>query len=255
MRNPTDRSRRAGLGALPAALVLVLGVSAAWGQEYLIRQPTEPSSQPVYLTQPVEGTVEVTNLPAVQDVRVISGTLDGPVSVQGAVEVRASTPLPVEVTNPAPVRRGPVEVEGTVTVDDRAPVRVLVTNLPSPTPAKPEERFAVFSFRGVLGGNRGVVRETFTPPQGMVFHATGVTLDCRADAFLRLRLLADARAVDGQVAADGAVPLFLLDSRVAPTASLNRPVPFRGPFVVEVEAPKGLGAPFTAVVTGYVSAR
>ncbi|WP_169709548.1 hypothetical protein [Deferrisoma camini] len=255
MRNPTHRSHRAGRGALPGVLVLVLGVSAAWGQEYLIRQPTEPSSQPVHLTQPVEGAVEVTNLPPVQDVRVTGGTLDGPVTVQGTVEVRASTPLPVEVTNPAPTPAGPVEVEGTVTVDDRVPVRVVVTNPPSPPPAKPEERFAVFSFRGVFGGNRGVVRETFSPPEGMVFRATGVTLDCRADAFLRLRLLADARAVVGQVVGGGPVPLFLLDSRVAPTASLGRPVPLRGPFVVEVEAPKGLGAPFTAVVTGYLSAR
>ncbi|NOY46455.1 MAG: hypothetical protein GXP50_13545, partial [Deltaproteobacteria bacterium] len=99
MRNPTNRSLRSGMGALPGVLVLVLGVSAAWGQEYLIRQPTEPSSQPVHLTQPVEGAVEVTNLPPVQDVRVTGGTLDGPVTVQGTVEVRTSVPLPVEVTN------------------------------------------------------------------------------------------------------------------------------------------------------------
>ncbi|RMG89448.1 MAG: hypothetical protein D6708_09930 [Candidatus Dadabacteria bacterium] len=241
------------LGAAVIAVGLVLAAPAR-GQEYRIDRPSEPESQPVHLTAPVEGTVEVTNLPPVQDVRVVGGALEGPVPVQGTVEIRTGAPLPVEVTNPAPAAEGPVEVQGTVAVDDRVPLRVVVTNPPPAPERRPEPRFAAFSFEGVFRAGQAAVRRTFTPPEGQVFHATGLVLDARTDAFLRLRLLAEAGAVAGDVVgAPGAVPLGLLDSRVGPTAPLSPPVPLRGAFVVEVEAPAGsLGAPFRATVTGYL---
>ncbi|GAB4260083.1 hypothetical protein [Deferrisoma sp.] len=240
-----------------ATVVFVAGLLvavAAAGQEYRIDRPAEPESQPVHLTAPVEGAVEVTNLPPVQDVRVVGGTLEGPVPVQGTVEIRTGAPLPVEVTNPPPAAEGPLEVQGTVAVDDRVPVRVVVTNPPPAPERRPERRFAAFSFEGVFRAGQAAVRRAFTPPEGRVFHATGLVLDARTDAFLRLRLLAEAGSVAGDVVgAAGAVPLCLLDSRVGPTAQLSPPVPLRGEFVLEVEAPAGsLGAPFRATVTGYL---
>ncbi|MBE0617737.1 MAG: hypothetical protein IH608_07410, partial [Proteobacteria bacterium] len=135
-------------------LVLVLTLAAAVAaraQEYRIDRPGEPTSAPVYLTRPVEGRVEVQNLPAVQDVRVVGGPEEA-LEVRGAVEVRTTDPLPVEVVNlPEAPRR--LEVEGTVRVDDERPVRVWVANPPLPTPV-PEGRaalpFAAFAARGAF---------------------------------------------------------------------------------------------------------
>ena len=239
------------------AAVVVAAVPAG-AQEYLIRQPAEPASTPVHLTRPVEGRVEVTNLPEVQEVRVTGGTLDGPVPVEGEVRIRAPAPLAVEVVNPPPELPQPLRVEGTVAVDDRTPVRVVVTNPPAPPPVPPARRFAAFALRGTLGSRQSRVRRVFSPPEGTVFRLTGIVLDVREGLPLRARVLADPGAIAGYVtgAPEQGVPVALLDSRAGPAAAVPAPVPLAGPFVLEVTAPGGVtSTAFTAVALGYLESR
>ncbi len=237
---------------------LLLAAAPTGAQEYLIRQPAEPASTPVHLTRPVEGRVEVTNLPEVQEVRVMGGVLDGPVPVEGEVRIRAADPLAVEVVNPPPELPQPLHVEGTITVDDRRPVRVVVTNPPpAPTPLPPR-RFAAFSLKGSVGARQTRVRGVFSPPEGRVFRLNGVVLDVREGFPVRARVLADPEAIAGYVAGapERGIPVALLDSRAGPTAAVPTPVPLAGPFVLEVSAPPGApSTAFTAVVTGYLEPR
>lgn len=237
----------------------LLGAAAAGAQEYRIDRPGEPAAAPVYLTRPVEGRVEVQNLPAVQEVRVVGG-LEGPLDVRGQVEVRSAEPLPVQVINlPEPLAR--LEVEGTVRVDDERPVRVWVAN-PPPAPPPPEGRpatpFAAFAARGAFGAKDARVRQVLRPPEGQIFYLSDLTLDARPDAVLRVRVLAKAEAVAGAVSPAGAeaLPLALLDSRHGVSLRLGTPLALGGEFTVEVEAlGPGQGAPFLVVAGGYLSER
>ncbi len=236
----------------------IVAAVPARAQEYLIRQPAEPASTPVHLTRPVEGRVEVTNLPEVQEVRVTGGTLDGPVPVEGEVRIRAPAPLAVEVVNPPPELPQPLQVEGTVTVDDRRPLRVVVTNPPPPPPAPTAPRFAAFTLRGTLGSRQSRVRRVFSPPEGTVFRLTGLVLDVQDGISLRARVLAHPEAIAGYVAGapERAVPVALLDRRAGPAATVPAPVPLAGPFVLEVTAPGGAASTaFTAVAMGYLESR
>ncbi len=240
-------------------LAVLLWAPAAAGQEYLIRQPTEPTSSPVHLTRPVEGRVEVTNLPPVQAVRVVGGSLDAPVPVEGEVEIRVRQPLPVEVVNPQAEPPRPLEVTGTVSIDDRAPVRVVVTN-PAAAPAgrtRAARRFGAFVFRGTLRPDQDRARRTFSPPKGKVFHMTGLVIEAR-DGALRARAKAGAGSVEGFVAGAGGaeIPFAVATQGVGTGAALPVPVPLAGPFTLEVTAPGREGpAPFTVVATGYLEAR
>lgn len=236
-----------------AAIAVAVGISGGLvgAQEYLIRTPGEATSTPTHLTRPVEGGVEVTNLPEVQGVRIIGGTLEGPVEVRGEVEVRASAPLAVEVVNPVPFPER-LEVSGTVWVEDAVPVRVRVENLPRSPPAK---RFVSYVFRGEVAPKESRLRRTFQVPAGPPFQLTDLALDARTDAVLKVRLLAPASAVGGSVvgAGDGEVPLVVLLSSQTTAVRVGTPVPLQGGFSVEVEA---LGAravaPFSVLASGHV---
>ncbi len=240
-------------------LAVLLWAPVAAAQEYLIRQPAEPASSPVHLTRPVEGRVEVTNLPPVQEVRVVGGSLDTPVPVEGQVDIRVRQPLPVEVVNPPAEPPQPLEVTGTVAIDDRAPVRVLVTN-PTAAPAgkdRPARRFGAFVFRGTLRPDQTRARRTFSPPKGKVFLLTGLVIEAR-DGALRARASAGVGSVEGFVAGAGGaeLPFAVVDQRVGTATVLPAPVPLAGPFALEVMAPERAGpARFTVVATGHLVPR
>ena len=240
-------------------LAVLLWAPAAAAQEYLIRQPTEPASSPVHLTRPVEGRVEVTNLPPVQDVRVVGGSLDSPVTVGGQVEIRVRQPLPVEVVNPPAEPAQPFEVTGTVAIDDRAPVRVVVTN-PAAAPAgevRAARRFGAFVFRGTLRPDQDRARRTFSPPEGKVFHLAGLVIEARDEA-ARARVRAGAASVRGFVRGAGGaeLPLAVADQRAGTGTVLPVPVPLAGPFTLEITAPaRAAAVPFTVVATGYLASR
>lgn len=236
-----------------------LWVPSAAAQESYINKPTELAPSPVYLTRPVEGQVEVTNLPPVQDVRITSGTLEGPVEVQGEVGIRTQGPLPVEVSNPLQFPEA-LRVDGPVQVDDTQPLRVWVENLPETSTVSPPmtaRTFVAYYFKAAFSAKDGRVRRAFRAPAGAVFHLTDLTLDSRPDVNLRVRVVAAAADVDGGVAgAAGAdeLPLALVDTRTAPSTRLSTPVPLSGEFALEVEAlGPGQGAPFSAVATGFAT--
>lgn len=238
--------------------ILLAGAAVSQAQEYRIDRPAEPSSAPVHLTRPVEGRVEVRNLPPVQDVRILVGPED-PLEVRGEVEVRAEEALPVEVLN-LPELPARFEVEGTVRIDDERPVQVWVANpLPSPAAPAPDNRtFAAFVAQGTFGPKEARVSQAFRPPEGRIFHLTDVALDARTDAVLRVRVVAASAAVAGVVSGAGAesVPLAVLDSRHGVALRLGTSVPLGGDFSVEVEAlGPGQGAPFRLVASGYLSGR
>ncbi|GAB4264483.1 MAG: hypothetical protein Kow0092_16160 [Deferrisomatales bacterium] len=247
---------RNGIRVLAAAAAVAVA-TVGGSQEYRIDRPTEPASAPVHLTRPVEGRVEVTNLPPVQEVRVSGGQMDGPMEVQGEVGVRASAPIPVEVVN-APEAPEAFQVRGVVRVDDSPALRVWVENQPEARPARPPQarRFAAYSFRGAFDPDDTRLRKPFRVPQGATFHLTDLTVDTRADAVLRVRLTAPASAVGGSVAGasgDAELPLAVVDVQMGPAARLGTPVPLTGEFHLEVEAPgPGLGAPFWTVASGYL---
>lgn len=237
-------------------LMAVLWAVSVHAQEYRIDRPADPSSAPVYLTNRVEGRVEVTNLPPVQDVR-ITGGIEGPIEVQGDVGLSTQDPLPVEVTNPIEMPEA-IELKGAVRVDDAQPLRVWVENFPEPQEAPDLERerlFTVYSFRGEFSAKDAKVRREFRVPKGRVFHLTDLSIDAGPDAVLKVRVAAPAKEVAGSVAgsSNGEIPLALLDAQIGPSARMGTPVPLRGEFFLEVEAPApGLGAPFWAVASGYV---
>ncbi len=234
-------------------VVVAVGTGAgAWGQEYLIRKPADAASAPVHLTEPVTGRVEVLGAEPL-DVRVVGGSLvdlDGPLTVQGEVDARIPEPLAVEVVN-FPERPGTVQVGGTVRVDDGQPVRVWVENQIEPARAPGMKgRFTAYVFRGRFEAREGRVRGTFSPAEGRVFQLRSVVVDTRRDAVLRVRVLAPAEAVDGDVNGGGRAPVPLVVTGAAGT-QLAAPVPLAGPFTLEVEAPgPGQGAPFTVVLSG-----
>ncbi|MDW7709110.1 MAG: hypothetical protein SCH98_01455 [Deferrisomatales bacterium] len=237
-------------------IVLLVAAVSASAQEYRIDRPGEPTSSPVHLTQPIEGRVEVQNLPQVQDVRVLGG-LEGPVEVRGELELRPGEGLAVEVLNfpEAPTR---LEVEGTVRVDDERPVQVWVVNPTGPVTGPPNRTFASFGFEGAFGAKETRVQRTLHPPEGRIFHLTDLVLDARADAVLRVRLLASGAALAGVLVAQGMEPVALavLDSRHGTTLRLGTPVPLGGGFSLEVEAlGPGQGAPFRLAASGYLSDR
>jgi hypothetical protein len=231
----------------------LFGVRAP-AQESLISRPAELLPTPVYLTQPVEGRVDIGNLPPVQDVRITGGNLEGPVEVQGDLEFRVPEPLLVEVANP-PEFPDLVEVKGTVRVDDTQLLPVRVLNFPEPEPpASPQ--FAAYAFQSAFTSKEAKTRRSFVPPAGSVFHLTDLTIDARSDAALKVRLSALPAAVLGAVAGGGsdALPLAVLDTRTGPVTRLGTPAPLAGEFFVEVEAlgGRGQGAPFHLVASGYL---
>lgn len=239
-------------------MVFLAVVGLAHAQEYRIDRPAEPSSAPVHVTRPVEGRVEVQNLPRVQDVRIVGGP-EEPLEVRGDVEIRVEESLPVEVLN-LPELPARFEVEGTVRIDDEQPVQVWVVNPPpAPTAAASENRtYAAFASQGSFGPKDTRVTQALRPPEGRVFHLTDLALDARTDAVLRVRVLVPAGAVAGVVSGAGADPLALavLDSRHGTALRLGTPAPLGGEFTLEVEAlGPGQGAPFRVLASGYLSGR
>lgn len=239
-----------------------LGAVPCWGQEYRIGRPTEQLPTPVYLTRPVEGQVEVSNLPPVQDVRITGGTVEGPVEVRGDVGLRVTQPLPVEVNN-FPEFPTALQVDGPVRVDDTQPLRVWVENQPeaaaAPAAPAPSPAFVAYFFKGTFSAKDGRVRRAFRAPDGAVFHLTDLSVDARSDAALKVRVTAAPGTVVGALAGvEGAdqVPVALLDTQSASAVRLGTAVPLGGEFAVEVEAlGPGLGAPFWAVASGFVTAK
>lgn len=248
--------------ARPVALILaVLALArAADAQEYRIQHPTAPEPVPVYLTRPVEGRVDVGNLPAVQDVRVVEG-LGGPLEVTGRVAIDASQPVPVEITNLPPAPPPSPQSDAPVRVRDDPPLRVWVENsqAAAAAPPAPEARtFAAFAARGAFSSKESRVRKPFRAPAGRIFHLSDVSLDARPDAVLRVRILADESSVAGVVEGAGGEPLAVavVDSRQGPSVRLGTAAPLAGSFTVEVEAAgPGEGAPFSVVVSGYLTGR
>lgn len=246
------------VAAIVAAVAMV-GASAG-AQEYLIRKPGEPLSTPTHLTRAVEGRVEVTNLPEVQEVRITGGTLEGPLDVRGEVGIRTTGPLAVEVLNPAPFPAR-LEVTGTVRVDDAEPLRVQVENLPrTPAPAPVatpvQKRFVAYAFRGEFTAKEARLRRTYRVPPGPTFQVTDLTLDARPDAVLKVRLTAPASAIGGTVVGPGEgelLPVAVFLSTQVTSVHLSTPVPLKEGFTLEVEAlGPGEGAPFSVLASGYV---
>ncbi len=245
---------RASILAL-TVLALVQPVAA---QQYRIGEPGRPEPTPVYLTQPVEGRVEVGNLPAVQDVRVVEG-LGSPLEVTGRVALDGSEPLAVEVTNLPPAPES-VEIGSPVRIVDEPPLRVWLENPPPPAgTASPDPRtYTAFAARGTFSSKETRVRQPFQPPEGRVFHLSDVSLDARPDAVFRVRVLAEESAVAGVVNGAGGAPVALavLDSRRSTSVRLGTAAPLAGPFTVEVEAlGPGQGAPFAVLLSGYLTGR
>ncbi len=250
-----------GRRILVATLALGGLAASALAQEYRIGEPAQPSSMPAYLTRPIEGVVGVTNFPEVQDVRILEGaTLQGPVEVQGEVQIRLpdQAPLPVDVVN-APAFPESIRIEGDVRLDDGQPVRVWVENFPNaqpPSAMRPlRPQFAAFAFRGAFSSKEAVSRRTFRLPEGMTFHLTDLALDTRPDALLKVRVTAASSRIDGAVSVVGEtleeIPLAILDARRAITARLETAAPLSGEFAIVVEAPgPGQGAPFSVVASG-----
>jgi len=236
-------------------LVPTLCLSAAHAQEYPIANPTQASPSPVYLTRPIQGRVEVVNVPPVQDVRIVAGKPDEPMEVKGEVGVRASSPLPVEIVNPQKQSQE-VQITGTVRLDDNQPVRVWVDN--SWNPENPSlQEFAAFAFQGRFAPTDERLRRTFPARPGKVFHLTDIVTDAKPDASLRIRILVAPKNVLGWVTAPDVqeIPVLVLDLRRASGAQLATPVPISGDFALEVEAAgPSQGATFTAVAVGYLEA-
>lgn len=240
---------------LRLALFLV-AAGPATGQEYSITNPTQPSSTPVHLTRPILGSVEVINVPPVQDVRIVGGKPEEPLQVQGEVGLRINGPLPVELVNP-PKENQEVQVSGTVRVDDTQPVRVWVDNTWNPESPSVRE-FAAFTFQGRFSPTDERQRRVFRSRSGRVFYLTDLLIDSRPDAPLKVRVLAAARNVVGWVTGGGTteIPLAVLDLRRNPSAQLGTPVPIEGDFTLEVEtAGPNQGASFSAVASGYLDVR
>lgn len=245
-------------GRWGALLGIGLWALSAQGQEYRIGQPSEQVSSPVHLTLPAE----VSNLPAVQDVRLVGTALESPVEVRGEVGIRVGAPLPVQVTNapqlPAALRvEGPVQVQ----VDDSQPVRVWVENAPPPerTGGSAKPSYVVYFVQGVFSSKDTRVRRAYRPPEGAVFHLTDLAVDARPDVNLRVRVLAAPAAVGGRlVGAEGVaeVPLAGLDTRLGISTRLGTPAPLASEFTVEVEAlGPGQGAPFRVIASGFLVPR
>lgn len=238
--------------ARTAALIFVFTAAAAWGEEYSVGNPTQALSAPVYLTRPATGAVEVTNLPEVQEVRVVGGKMDGPTEVTGEVGIRASAPLPVEITNSQKGAQD-VKIVGPVWLDDARPVRVWIDNSWSPDGNGAQE-FTAFAYQGRFLPGDDRHRRTAVPRSGKVFHLTDVLVDVRPDAQLKVRLLAPAANVGGAVSGVefAEFPLAVLDTRRAPSAQFATPVPITGEFVLEVELlSAGQGGYFSVVARGY----
>lgn len=252
---PWGQRRGKGLRQIPLLLaVAVAGVAGA--QEYSIRNPSEASSAPVHLTEPIAGRVEVVNRPPVQDVQVVGGSLGQPLEVQGEVGLRLSGPLPVELVGAPPPP--PLTLDGPVSVTADQPLRVWVENPPSPPPAEVPPhppRYAAFAFSGVFEAKQRVQRRSYSLPEGTEFLLTDLTLDARPDALLYVRVLARPGTVSGTVtgAGDGELAVLVLDPRSGPSVRPATPVPLAGPFTLLVtsEGP-GQGAPFTVLAAGTV---
>lgn len=236
------------------ALALALLPPVAPCEEYPISNPGQAMSAPVHTTQPVEGAVQVTNLPPVQEVHVTGGRLDEPLEVRGEVGLRVVTPLPVEVVNPS---RPSSPSLAPLKVDDTQPLRVWVENPWSPDSAPPPE-FATFAFQSRFLPSEGPLRRQFSPRAGRVFYLTDVVADVRPDVGLKVRVLTTPRAVAGAVSgvefAEYAVAV--LDARRGSGLRLATPVPLVGDFTVEVEVLGAVqGGYFTASVVGYQAPR
>jgi hypothetical protein len=228
------------------------------GEEYPINTPGQAASAPVHTTQPVQGAVEVTNLPPMQEVHISGGKLDEPLEVKGEVGLRVGSPIPVEVVNPPKATRE-VQVLGPLKVDDTQPLRVWVENPWNPeNPSAPE--FAAFAlqrrFLPQPGDDR--FRGTYAARPGRIFYLTDVVADIRPDTGLKVRVLTMPKGVGGSVAGVefAEFPVAVLDARRQSSVRLATPVPLSGEFVVEVEVLGAVqGGYFSAMVMGYLVPR
>lgn len=242
------------IGARLVALSLTFLPLAGLCQEYQIGNPTQAVSAPVYTTQPVEGSVQVTNLPPVQDVRVSGGKLDEPVEVRGEVGIRAGAPLLVEIVNPTASAKDSAPL-GPVKVDDTQPLRVWVENPWSPETASPPE-FATFAFQRRFLPAEGPFRRTFAARPGRIFYLTDVVADIRPDTAMKMRVLTTSQSVTGVVSGVefAEYPVAVLDARRGNGLRFATPIPLSGEFTVEVEVIGGVqGGYFSAVAMGYLA--
>ncbi|MBI5440907.1 MAG: hypothetical protein HY900_06825 [Deltaproteobacteria bacterium] len=238
-----------------AAVTLFLAAGSVEGAEYLTTNPTQALPSPVYLTQPVEGAVEVRNLPPVQDVRIVGGRPEEPMEVRGEVGLRVGAPIPVEVTNPSQ-GSGRVTLSGPVKVDDSQPVRVWIDN--SWSESAPTQEFAAFAFQGKFTGSAERQRRLFSTAPGRIFHLTELVLDGRPEASLRARLVVRAGALVGQItgADTGEAPVVVADLRQGGSGRLATAIPIAGDFAVDVEGiGQSPGSQFSAIAIGYLTRR
>lgn len=245
------------IGAWMIALALLRVQPMAWAEEYRIGNPTQAVSAPVHTTEPVQGAVEVTNLPPVQEVHLSGGKLDEPIEVKGEVGLRVGGPIQVEVINQKPSREE--SIPGPLKIDDTQPVRVWVENPWNPeNPSAPE--FAAFAlqrrFLPQPGDDR--FRGTFSARPGRIFYLTDVVADIRPDTALKVRVFTVPKGVGGSVAGvDFAeFPVAVLDVRRGSSVRLATPVPLSGEFTVEVEILGAVqGGYFSALAMGYLVPR
>lgn len=239
------------------ALALAVAGPAARGEEYPIGNPTQAMSAPVHTTQPVQGAVEVTNLPPVQEVHISGGKLDEPLEVKGEVGLRVGGPIQVEVVNQKPSKEAPPL--GPIKVDDTQPLRVWVENPWNPeNPSAPE--FAAFSLQRRFAPQPGDdrFRGTYAARPGRIFYLTDVVADVRPDTGLKVRVLTVPKGVGGSVTgvAFAEFPVAVLDARRGSSMRLATPVPLSGEFVVEVEVTGAVqGGYFSAMAMGYLVPR
>jgi hypothetical protein len=239
------------LGRFACALLLVGGGGLARA-DYLLKDPTQPLPAPVHVMNPVEGSVEVRNLPAVQDVRIVGGKQDEPLEVRGEVGLRVTTPLQVEVVNPA-IPGGEAPFSGPIKVDDTQPLRVWIDNPWNPASAVQQD-FAAYAFQGRFSTPAERQRRLFSSAPGRIFHLTDLVVDGRPEAHVRARLVVRAQALVGRIegAGTGEAPLAVVDTRHATSARLVMAVPISGDFAIDVEGiSQTPGSPFSAIAIGY----
>ena len=151
------------------AVVLVSSIASA--EQYSISNPTEPIPSPVRVVGPIEGEVQVTNFPEIQEIR-------------GEVQLVVEDLLQVQVSNPLEFPET-INVEGVVEIDDEKAVRVAVQNFPKPDPP-PTRSFAAFVAKGDIDEKNSSNKQTFQVPKGKIFQAYRLTIFYSPDLLARV---------------------------------------------------------------------
>lgn len=215
--------------------------SGALAEQYSISNPTEQIPTPVRVAEPIEGRVEVTNFPEVQEITGEVGLV-----VQEPLQVQLSTPLEFPEV---------VEIEGIVEIDDANAVRVTVENFPKPA-AIPVRSYIAFVAKGDINSKHPLDKKSFPVPKGKIFHLTDIVVDVPIDLVLSGRITAPAGNIAGIVAGMkiGEIPLAVLDTRQTLNVHAVTPTPLINEFSLEVmgNVRKEEAVPFSVVVSGYL---